>query len=255
MAFRKIIKIDEDKCTGCGLCVPSCAEGAIQIVDGKAKLVSEKYCDGLGACLGECPEGALTIEERDVVMFDEEAVKKHLADNAAVSTPEKTLSSSESNAFVCPGSRMMHFAVHANESNSVSNAGSGSVKFELRQWPVQLSLVPPDAPYFHDADLLLVADCAPFCIPDFHGRFLKGKGVAVGCPKLDDVDSYIKKLTDIISKSDLNSINIIHMEVPCCSGLIHIVKEAVKATDASIPVRETKIGIHGTIADTNPVYM
>ena len=249
---RKIIRIDEERCNGCGLCVNGCPEGALQIIGGKAKLVKDQYCDGLGACLGECPEGALTIEERDADEYDEAAVRKHLEQSrvaeAAVNhaAPAKTECG-------CPGAKMMVLSDPVASENACGGADAGPAKFELRQWPVQLTLVPPDAPYFQGADLLLAADCAPFCVPDFHRRFLKGKAAAVGCPKLNDAEFYINKLTKILIASDIKSITVAHIEVPCCSGLIHIATEAVKASGKNVPVTEVTIGIRGAVGDTKPV--
>jgi Pyruvate/2-oxoacid:ferredoxin oxidoreductase delta subunit len=213
---RSIIQIDEDKCNGCGLCVPSCAEGAIQIVDGKARLVSEKFCDGLGACLGECPEGALEVIEREAEDFDEEAVKAHL---------------------------------EVASAGSSDSAPAQSRPSMLGQWPVQLMLVPADAPYFQNADLLVCADCVPFALADFHGELLKGKTLVVGCPKLDDVDFYVQKLKAIFSKSRINSVTVAVMEVPCCNGLLQAVYEAADASGKVIPVYPVKVGIKGQILE------
>jgi len=253
MSKRNIIEIDEEKCTGCGLCSNACAEGAIQIIGGKAKLVKDSYCDGLGACLGECPENALNIVERDAQDFDEEEVKKHIEQSHKEAKINQPIAQAHE-AFVCPGSRMMNISGLEHVHNEVS-AGSGPSSFELRQWPVQLTLLAPNAPYFQGADLLLVADCAPFCVPDFHNRFLKGKAVALGCPKLDNVQSYIDKMTQIATQSDIKSITILHIEVPCCNGLIHIAREAVKASGKNIPVTEVTIGIRGSISDATPVVI
>ncbi len=250
MAERKIIQIDEDKCTGCGLCASACAEGAIQIIEGKAKLVKDTYCDGLGACIGECPEDALEIIEREAADFDEEAAKQHVKQNVNIGGKQSKPAHAE---FSCHGSGMMNLAGLESIENTAGDTDSGPVRFELKQWPVQLTLVPPDAPYFQGADLLLAADCAPFCVPDFHSRFLKGKAVALGCPKLDDVESYIEKMTRIATLSDIKSITVLHLEVPCCSGLIHIAREAVKASEKNIPVTEVTIGVRGAIGRELPV--
>ncbi len=250
MPKRKIIEIDEEKCTGCGLCADACAEGAIRIIDGKAKLVKDSFCDGLGACIGECPEDALKIIERDADNFDEEEVKKHI-EHMKTSCGNET-SPRGGEGLGCPGSRMMSFS-EPEVVKDVGGANYAPADFELRQWPVQLTLLPPNAPYFQGADLLLVADCAPFCVPDFHARFLKGKAVALGCPKLDDVQSYIHKLTQIATMSDIRSITVLHIEVPCCSGLLHIAREAVRASGRDIPVTEVTIGIRGAIAEEKPV--
>lgn len=236
MALRDIVVIDEEKCNGCGLCVPSCAEGAIRVVDGKARLIREDYCDGLGACLGHCPQGALRIERREAAEFDEAAVQKHMARGEEPSYP---------NHLGCPGSRTVYMPEReASESSSPLN---GEVPSELRQWPVELALVSPKAPYFADADLILAADCVPFAYGDFHRRFLRGRRLAVGCPKLDDVSSYIDKLADIIAYNNLRSLTIVHMEVPCCSGLVWIARQAMELSGKSVAVHEVVIGIDGTI--------
>lgn len=236
MTVRNIVRIDEEKCNGCGQCVNACAEGAIEIIDGKAKLVSEIYCDGLGACLGECPEGAITIEQREAAEFDEEATKAHLAQ--AKNAP------AQSN-FVCPG---MKTALLRDRSENAQSQG-GEVPSQLGQWPVQLKLVSPNAPYFANADLLLVADCVPFAMGDFHNRFLKGRSIAVGCPKLDNSEFYIDKLARILKVNRLNSLTVIHMEVPCCSGLTHIAHEAVAASGANISFEDITVDLRGNVKE------
>ncbi len=266
---RHIIKIDDDKCTGCGLCVPSCAEGAIQIVNGKARLVSEKYCDGLGACLGECPEGALQVIEREAEAFDEEAVKAYLAPAQPVADTGHEVGSSPSAQgrqagstqaadtcqahgahhhggapHACPGARMMHFEA---EKAPVASATAAPGKSRLTQWPVQLMLVPVEAPYFKNADILVAADCVPFALAGFHEELLKGKAVVVGCPKLDDVSYYAKKLAQIFSCSGARSVTVATMEVPCCSGMVQAVYEALDMVDRSIPVYTVTVGIRGQI--------
>ncbi len=234
MAVRNIIKIDEDKCNGCGKCVTACAEGAIQLIDGKAKLVSEIYCDGLGACIGECPTRALTIEKRESQAFDEEATKKHLeAKNKSASKIE----------FSCPGM----IAKKLERTSPVNASQSGSVPSQLGQWPVQLHLVPVNAPYFKNANLLLVADCVPFAMGDFHAQFLKDAAVAVGCPKLDDDQAYVDKLAQIIDTNDLNSFTVIHMEVPCCSGLTHIAQKAIEKTDVDMQFDDVTVSLQGEV--------
>jgi Pyruvate/2-oxoacid:ferredoxin oxidoreductase delta subunit len=199
MAVRNIVRIDEDKCTGCGLCATACAEGAIQIVHGKARLVSDSYCDGLGACLGHCPEGAITIGQREAGQFDEKVVQAHLAQ------PQNEP------LFVCPG-----LASHQwqKEDTPKSDAGAEDVPSQLSHWPVQLELVSPTAPQFADADLLLVADCVPFSVGDFHRRYLKDHSLVVGCPKLDNSQSYIEKVAQIVQGNNLRSLMVVHMEVP-----------------------------------------
>ena len=235
MPQRTIVKIDEEKCTGCGECVTACAEGALKIVNGKAKLVSESYCDGLGACLGTCPEDAIVIEEREADPFDEEAVEKHMAAQAAPKQEQP---------FVCPGARAR--VIERNTSDRQSGA-PGAAPSELTQWPVQLTLVPPSAPYFQDAELLLTADCAPFALNNFHERLLRGRAIAIACPKLDDVDAHIAKLTQILEQSSVRSVAVVHMEVPCCFGLMHIAQQAAAACGKEIPIREITVTISGEI--------
>jgi Pyruvate/2-oxoacid:ferredoxin oxidoreductase delta subunit len=242
MATRKIVRIDEDKCNGCGLCIPNCAEGALQIVDGKAKLMSEKFCDGLGACLGHCPEDAITVIEKEAEEFDEKAVEAYLHKKQEAKPESKPQPAPVFTG--CPSSRAMHFKVpEANaESSSVTPAVS-----QLAHWPVQLKLVPINAPYFQDADLLIAADCVPFAYPDFHRDFLKGKAVVVGCPKLDDVQYYKEKLTEIFKTNSIKSITLPHMEVPCCFGLVKATEDAIAASGKNIPLKKVKIGIRGDI--------
>jgi len=208
---RKIVKIDEEKCNGCGLCIPSCREGVLQIIDGKARLVSETYCDGLGACLGECPQGAITIEERVAEEFNEKAVEKHLEGKEKKPT--------------------------ISADTLVSSA--------LTHWPIQLRLVNPKAPYFRDADILIVADCVPFAYSNFHQDFLEGKSIVVGCPKFDDAKFYEEKLAEIFRQSKIKSIAVVNMEVPCCNGLLYIVKKALERSEKDIPLEQVIIGIRG----------
>lgn len=240
---RKIVKIDGNKCDGCGLCIPQCAEGAIRIIDGKARLAAEKYCDGLGACLGHCPRGAITIEEREVEEFDEAAVKEHLRRLEEEKARPAGSQDSSAPGSGCPSARMMDRRREA-EGKGEAVKGTDS-KSRLSQWPIQLSLVPPQAPYLRDAELLLSADCVPFAYPDFHEELLRGKIILIGCPKLDDAGFYREKLTRILQGNDIKDITVAHMEVPCCFGLNHIVREAVKAAGKDIPVREITIGIKG----------
>ncbi|MDP2911510.1 MAG: 4Fe-4S binding protein [Candidatus Omnitrophota bacterium] len=235
MSKRKIVKIDEEKCTGCGLCIPNCAEGALQIIDGKARLVKEIYCDGLGACLGHCPEGAIAIEERNAGEFDEEATKKHLEEIKKKEAKKLPCG--------CPGT-----AVKTLKSKEVKGEGL-RVKNEskLMNWPVQLKLVPVDAPYLKNADLLIAADCVGFSYPDFHRDLLNNKPLIIGCPKLDEADIYIEKLAEIFKVNNLKSVAVAHMEVPCCFGLNRIVSEAMRLSGKKIPVKEITIGIQGDI--------
>jgi NAD-dependent dihydropyrimidine dehydrogenase PreA subunit len=241
MALRNIVKIDEEKCTGCGLCVNACAEGAIKIIDGKAMLVSEIYCDGLGACLGHCPEDAITIKKREAEDFNEEATKAHLAqEKNARMQPD----------FVCPGMATKQLRKKVVPEGA---AKAGAVPSELGQWPVQLKLVSPHAPYFADADLLLVADCVPFAMGDFHNRFLRDHGIVVGCPKLDDVQFYIEKLAAILQANMLNSLTVIHMEVPCCSGLTYIAQQAIANSNIEMAFEDVTIDLQGNVSRTETI--
>jgi Pyruvate/2-oxoacid:ferredoxin oxidoreductase delta subunit len=262
--IRKIVVIDEEKCTGCGLCIPSCAEGAMQIIDGKAKLITDKLCDGLGACLGSCPEDAIQIVEREAAPFDEEAVEEHLKnfDPVAHGAPKGSVINKvhahggghpggghhHPPMGGCPGSRTMIFDQElAAGTKTAVTAGDVaiSIKPQLRQWPVQLKLVPESAPYFKGADLLIAADCVPFAYPDFHLDLLKGKAVAIGCPKLDDNQFYVEKLTRIIAQNNLKSITVAIMEVPCCTGLLMAVEEANRRAGSKLPVNKVEIAVQG----------
>jgi len=231
MALRNIIKIDENKCNGCGLCAKACAEGAIQLVNGKAKLVSEIYCDGLGACIGHCPQDAITIEQRQAKSFDEEVTKEHLV---------RMKKQQQTDSFVCPG-------LSAKTLRAPAESAQGPVASQLTHWPVQLKLVSPQAPYFDDAHLLLVADCVPFAMGDFHSRFLKGRSVVVGCPKLDDARFYIDKLADILRSNKLKGLTVIHMEVPCCHGLTRIANEAMALAGQKMMFEDVTIGLGGNV--------
>ncbi|MSN25275.1 MAG: 4Fe-4S ferredoxin [Geobacter sp.] len=242
--LRKIVKIDQDKCDGCGLCVPSCAEGAIKMINGKAVLSADNLCDGLGACLGECPRDAITVEEREADEFDEAAVEKHLAAQgkpAPVHAPQPT---AHNHGGGCPGSRAMSFE---RPQDSAPSAAAGSQQSQLAQWPVQLHLVSTTAPYFQGTDLLITADCVPVAYAGYHEDFLKGKAVVMGCPKLDDNNFYQQKLTELFSKSDVKSITVLKMEVPCCGGIAVAARQALAASGKQIPYKEVTIGIKGEI--------
>jgi Fe-S-cluster-containing hydrogenase component 2 len=304
---RKIIRIDEDKCNGCGLCVPSCPEGALQIVDTpkgpKARLVKENFCDGLGACLGDCPTGALKVVEDETEAYDEKGVIKHIKQNApdklqahiehlkehaseldeeildaaGVSKedlkseshqhhhtggmPRSGFNSRAASACGCPSAQTMSWDDDRNPaSSSPSHSGGDSPRpaggssqdspSELRQWPVQLKLVNPMAPYFSrpgGTHLAIVADCVPFSYGNFHRDFLKGKSLAIGCPKLDDIDFYVEKIADIFKTGNIKTVETIIMEVPCCSGLVRAVDEAIARSGKKIPHITTVIGIKGDI--------
>jgi ferredoxin len=232
MAKRQIIRIDQEKCDGCGLCVPSCAEGAIQIVDGKAQLMADRFCDGLGACLGECPQGALTIEEREA----EEFVGPAPGASPPAAPPPPPAGQEE--AFVCPGSRMQQFQRPAAPAPEASALG---------HWPVKLRLVAPKAPFLKGARLLVAADCAPFAAGDFHSRYLDGRAVVCGCPKFDDLPEHVAKLTAILKENDIQEIAIVNMEVPCCFGLVQIVRQALAASGKSLPVTICTLGTAGQV--------
>ncbi|SDL54535.1 ATP-binding protein [Halarsenatibacter silvermanii] len=256
MVMRKIVKIDEDKCTGCGECIPACDEGAIEIVDGVARLKEERLCDGLGDCLGECPEDAIELVEEDVEEFDEEAVKNEQLKmkNTAVGGG-------------CPGSRMRDLSrgstcsggqkksersekdKQQNSGGNKTAAGDGDVELsinsQLEQWPVQLHLLPETASFFEGADLLIAADCVAFAYADFHLDLLKDKKLAVGCPKLDDSERYRSKLRGILEHNDLNSITVAIMEVPCCRGMVHLVEDAVASSDQDFEIDKVVISAEG----------
>jgi ferredoxin len=235
MAKRQIIRIDQDKCDGCGLCVPSCAEGAIRIVDGKAQLLEDKFCDGLGACLGECPQGALTVETRDADEFEGPAPgAPHPDAPAPAPAPAEEV-------FVCPGSRMQQF------KRDTEVKVPGAATSALSHWPIKLRLVTPKAPFLKGASLLVAADCAPFAAGDFHSRYLEGKAMVCGCPKFDDVPEHVAKLTAILKENDIQEISIVNMEVPCCFGLVQIVRQALEASGKSLPVTICTLGTAGQV--------
>jgi NAD-dependent dihydropyrimidine dehydrogenase PreA subunit len=280
---RNIINIDEEKCTGCGQCIPDCPEGALMVIDGKARLVSDLFCDGLGACMGTCPEGAITVVEREAGAYDEKAVMANIAPQGpAVITAhlEHLLRHGETGFYNqaveylnehqvpiprheipgCPPDHEPHghpsFAgCPGSAQRSIPRTPrtgypqqSGKTASELRQWPVQLALQNPRAPYFENADILIAADCVPFAFADFHRDYLKDKIVIMFCPKLDpDIDGYIAKLTDIFSGHTINSITLLHMEVPCCSGVTYIVNKALERSGKTIPVKEITISIDGQV--------
>ena len=231
---RKIVKIDEEKCDGCGNCTIACAEGALQIIDGKAKLISENYCDGLGACLGECPRDAIIIEEREAEDFDEEAVEHHLHSTAHVKDELPCGCSSAS------------VAQFERRTGTPADATTGAIpQSRLTHWPVQLTLVPPSAPFLQGADIVLTADCVPFAYAGFHQDILKDNALLVACPKLDNIQAHQNKLTEILRQAEPKSISVVHMEVPCCSCLVHMTRQAILASGKDIPFEDITIGVHG----------
>ncbi|MDP8212741.1 MAG: 4Fe-4S binding protein [Candidatus Zapsychrus exili] len=273
---RQIIKIDEDKCTGCGLCVPDCPEGALQIIDGKAKLVGELLCDGLGACIGNCPEGAIEVETREAEEYQEKKVMenivkagdatlrahlKHLRDHNQDEYLAQALEYMKENDIEepetkkneplvcgCPGIMMKDLRKKEPEPPKTQDVLAASLKSELGQWPIQLQLLNPAAPYFKDADLLIAADCVAFSFANFHQRFLKGKILIMFCPKLDTtMDAYLEKLTFIISNNNIKSITSVRMEVPCCYGTLALVENALKQSGKNITVKDYTISISGEI--------
>jgi ferredoxin len=316
VSVRKIIEIDEDLCNGCGNCIPNCPEGALQVIDGKARLISDLFCDGLGACIGECPIDAIKVIEREAKPYNETIVMKNIVkagantiiahlkhfkdhgeiklyeeaidylennniDNPLKKVKEERMETGEKNSVEleerlpcgCPSSRVMDLregdecegpvtTVGTNtalktETTSPKDAKSAKIEpllkeltvseSKLRQWPVQIMLVPPAAPYLNGSDLLIAADCVPFAYPGFHEDMLEGKILLVGCPKLDDSEFYLKKFTDIFKQNEIKSVTVAHMEVPCCFGMMSIVKQAIGKSRKNVPVKEINISIRGKI--------
>ncbi len=278
---RKIIQIDEEKCNGCGICIPNCHEGAMQLIDGKARLISDLFCDGLGACIGHCPEEAITIIEREAEPYDERKVMEimvpkgtntilahldhlrdhneteflqqaidYLKENNIKMNPEKTEHHSHGECG-CPGSIARDFRAEEIKQEAIAVPLAAAVAAsELRQWPVQLHLLNPLASYFINADVLLAADCAAFAMGNFHSRFLKGKSLAIACPKLDsNKESYIQKLTSMISDTKINSLTVVIMEVPCCGGLLHMAQTARSNAGRNIPIKQAIVSIQGEVLE------
>lgn len=272
---REIIKIDEEKCTGCGKCIPACPEGALQLIDGKARLVSDLFCDGLGACIGDCPEDAITIEEREAEPYDEARVMenivkqgentikahlKHLYEHdeeefleqaekflqeKGIKVPKYKKEQEMNEQCGCPGSATKTLKNNTTQNKPANNA---SVDSRLNNWPVQMHLINPNASYFKDADILLSADCVPFSYGDFHRKFVKDKIVITLCPKLDNsAEKYINKLTNILKNNTINSVTVTKMEVPCCNGTEIIAKEAIKRSGEVVPLSSYTISIDGSI--------
>lgn len=238
---RKIIRIDEQKCNGCGLCVPSCAEGALQIVDGKARLVKESYCDGLGACLGECPQDAIIMEEREADAFDEAAVTAR----QATAGPSPTPAEEDRLPCGCPGSLAQTFEPASQAAESPAEAQPA----ELRQWPIQLHLVSPDAPYWDNADLLVLADCVAVAYGGLQSELVRGRRLVLACPKLDDTSPYVDKLAAILSRHSVRSLLVAHMDVPCCTGIVRMAQQALEQSGASVPLTTVKVGLRGEVIE------
>jgi NAD-dependent dihydropyrimidine dehydrogenase PreA subunit len=238
---RKIVRIDEKLCDGCGLCVPNCAEGALKVIDGKARLVADNLCDGLGACLGECPRGAITVEDREAEAFDERVVAMHLTE---IGRRPAALHGGHGGGHSCPSARA--FSVERPAEGGGEPAGT--VASELTHWPVKLQLVPPSAPFFRGRELVVAADCASVALGDFHRLFLRGNAVVIQCPKFGEQGFVVEKLAGIFASGGITGVTVVRMEVPCCGGLSQAVGEALRASSrADLPVREVVVGARGEI--------
>lgn len=254
MAKRQIITIDEVKCNGCGQCITACSEGALKLVNGKARLVKEQFCDGFGDCIGECPTGALKIETVEAEAFDLGATKQHVEaergrDGVKQLEAAQRIHEQKHPAGGCPGSRMRMMKKEAS-----TPAPSQAVRSELEQWPVQIHLVQPGAPFFKNRELVVLSTCAPVAMPDVHQRFIRGRAVAVGCPKLDNTEDYATKLGDILSEPSIPKVIVVRMEVPCCGGLTMIVREAIKLSGRhDLQAEEVVVGLEGDIKQTTKI--
>jgi len=259
---RTIIHIDEEKCDGCGLCIKACPEGALQLIDGKARLVSESYCDGLGACIGECPRGAITFETRETQPFDLEAVERKMgaAGHAQHGSPPPVERASACPSGTCPGSRFLQFPAAETagadadrpSSHETPPKESAPATSHLTHWPVQLHLVPVSAPVWQNADILVAADCTAAACPDFHRRLLAGKRVIIACPNLDDAGGYVQKLAAIFAENAVRSVTVAHMEVPCCSGLVTLVRQALELSGRTLPFHVLEVDIQGGGVHASP---
>ncbi|MCK5559478.1 MAG: 4Fe-4S binding protein [Thermoplasmata archaeon] len=280
MVKREIIKIDEELCTGCGDCIPNCPEGALQIIDDKARIISDLFCDGLGACIGHCPVDAISIEEREAEKYDERKVMEnvvkqgpnvikahleHLKDHGQDDYLQEAIDYLKENDMEvpleepspeapplpcgCPGSAVQDFRDDTTCATPPTSEPVSRAASELRQWPVQIMLVPPSAPYLKDAELMIAADCVPFAYANFHEDFLKDKVLLIGCPKLDDIEYYKNKFQDIFNENEIRSVTYVHMEVPCCTGMVNAINSALEASGKTIPIKEITISVKGEKID------
>ncbi len=257
MMKRKIVEIDQAKCNGCGLCIGACHESAIEMVDGKARLVDDIYCDGLGDCLGECPTGAITITEREADPYDDDAVQqrqKEQLNNQTVNPAPSASPTPKPAGGGCPGMRMLNFSDQPIIPDSPSSSSTDAPPSRLRQWPIQLALVPVNAPYWQDAEILVAADCVAHALHDFSDRLLQGRRLVVACPKLDQRnEDYIEKLTAILNTNDVRGVTVAYMEVPCCHGMRRIAEQAAENSNKALTVRTVKIGIQGNLLEDQTV--
>jgi NAD-dependent dihydropyrimidine dehydrogenase PreA subunit len=247
--IRKIIKIDDERCNGCGQCILACAEGTLELIGGKAKVISDNLCDGLGACIGECPTGALTIEQREAEEFDEVAVEKRLAEIEGKRAETK----SDTMPRGCPSTQIMDFGAGKNDPPPVDMDIGPLSESELTHWPVKIRLVPSNAPFLKNADVLVLADCVPAAYPDLHKHLIKGRAVMMGCPKFDDAQQYIDKMEKICRHGGIKRLTSVIMDVPCCSGMHRIVREGREASGMDIPLQEIVIDRRGKIIEKRVV--
>lgn len=247
MAKRKIVEIDEDKCNGCGKCIPNCHEGALEIVNGKARLVADVYCDGLGNCLGHCPRGAIRIIERDAKDFDFEKTNEHLEKSGREKLMVNPMEEKKTEQLPCscPGTMLREIRGEKKNGSVIVSQES-----ELRGWPIQLSLLPPNAPFFQGSDLLIASDCVGFADPNIHKDLIKGSSVVIGCPKMDDLESYKEKITAIVQMNELKSVTVAIMEVPCCYGMFSATEEAINESGKKVPLKKVVVGIDGKKHDS-----
>jgi ferredoxin len=247
---RKIVEIDERLCDGCGMCAIACAEGALEIKDGKARLIKESYCDGLGACLSGCPQGAVRVIERKADEFDPEAVEEHL-ERQKLAEQKQAEHKEFTAACACPSARIETFAEGPLSHNDPALEQIDASRSELSHWPIQIRLVPPDATFLKGAHLLVVSDCTPVAYPNFHRQFVRGKAVLLGCPKFDNAQEYVKKFAEIFRTAEIRSVTVMDMEVPCCSALPVIVRKGMQEAGKAIPIEEVVVSVRGQILRHN----